>query len=50
VRMLIVNRAGHFHYREYPEEFVQNIFNFLDQWGDKHTPKPRVVARAGGGG
>jgi pimeloyl-ACP methyl ester carboxylesterase len=31
-RMTIVNHAGHFHYREHPEEFVQNITNFIDFW------------------
>jgi pimeloyl-ACP methyl ester carboxylesterase len=32
VRMLVVNRAGHFHYREYPEEFNHNLINFIDYW------------------
>jgi 2-hydroxy-6-oxo-6-(2'-carboxyphenyl)-hexa-2,4-dienoate hydrolase len=32
VRMLIANHAGHFHYREYPEEFNQNVINFIDHW------------------
>ena len=32
VRMIIVNKAGHFHYREYPEEFARNVINFIDQW------------------
>ena len=31
-RMFIVNKAGHFHYREYPEEFNQNIVHFIDFW------------------
>lgn len=30
LRMIIANHAGHFHYREYPEEFNQNIINFID--------------------
>lgn len=34
-RMLIVNNAGHFHYREYPEEFVQNVTNFIDFWNSQ---------------
>lgn len=33
VRMIIANHAGHFHYREYPEEFNQNVINFIDYWG-----------------
>src|SRR5919198_1695613 len=31
-RMLIVNDAGHFHYREHPEEFVRNVINFATAW------------------
>jgi pimeloyl-ACP methyl ester carboxylesterase len=31
-RMLIVNNAGHFHYREHPEEFVRNVVNFATGW------------------
>jgi len=31
-RMLIVNNAGHFHYREHPEEFVRNVTNFATAW------------------
>ena len=32
VRMIIVNKAGHFHYREYPKEFSRNVINFIDHW------------------
>ena len=32
VRMIIVNKAGHFHYREYPEEFARNVINFIGHW------------------
>jgi pimeloyl-ACP methyl ester carboxylesterase len=28
-RMLIVNDAGHFHYREHPQEFARNVINFI---------------------
>lgn len=31
-RMLFTNKAGHFHYREYPEEFSHNIIGFVDYW------------------
>lgn len=31
-RMFIVNRAGHFHYREYPEEFNLNVTTFIKYW------------------
>jgi hypothetical protein len=27
--MIIVNKAGHFHFREYPEEFNHNVIHFL---------------------
>ncbi len=32
VRMLIAGNAGHFHYREHPDEFVRNVINFVDIW------------------
>jgi 2-hydroxy-6-oxonona-2,4-dienedioate hydrolase len=32
VRMIIVNKAGHFHFREYPEEFNHNVIHFLRSW------------------
>jgi 2-hydroxy-6-oxonona-2,4-dienedioate hydrolase len=32
VRMITVNKAGHFHYREYPDEFVYNITNWIHYW------------------
>jgi 2-hydroxy-6-oxonona-2,4-dienedioate hydrolase len=31
-RMLLVNNAGHFHYREYPDEFNHNVIDFIDFW------------------
>jgi 2-hydroxy-6-oxonona-2,4-dienedioate hydrolase len=31
-RMLIVNNAGHFHYREHPDEFARNVINFITEW------------------
>ena len=31
-RMFMVNRAGHFHYREYPDEFNLNITSFIRYW------------------
>jgi 2-hydroxy-6-oxonona-2,4-dienedioate hydrolase len=31
-RMLIVNNAGHFHYREHPEEFARNVIDFMTEW------------------
>ena len=35
VRMIITNKAGHFHYREYPQEFARNLINFIDHWGER---------------
>jgi 2-hydroxy-6-oxonona-2,4-dienedioate hydrolase len=32
VRMITVNKAGHFHFREYPEEFNYNVINFINYW------------------
>lgn len=31
-RMIMVNQAGHFHYREYPEEWNRNVTNFVTGW------------------
>jgi len=31
-RMLIVNDAGHFHFREHPQEFARNVANFVSSW------------------
>jgi pimeloyl-ACP methyl ester carboxylesterase len=31
-RMFIVNRGGHFHYREYPREFNVNVTTFITNW------------------
>ncbi|HSL23923.1 MAG TPA: alpha/beta hydrolase [Vicinamibacterales bacterium] len=38
VRMLIANHAGHFHYREYPEEFNANVINFIEYWNGRAVP------------
>ena len=32
-RMVIVNKAGHFHYREYPDEFNRVVTQFAHAWG-----------------
>ena len=40
VRMIVINKAGHYHFREYPEEFNHNVIRFLHNWEDQ----------AGGGG
>jgi 2-hydroxy-6-oxonona-2,4-dienedioate hydrolase len=43
VRLLITNKAGHFHFREYPEEFNQNVTNFIDYWN--RQPPAATMAR-----
>jgi len=32
VKMVILNEAGHFPYREYPEQFNQDLIGFIDHW------------------
>jgi 2-hydroxy-6-oxonona-2,4-dienedioate hydrolase len=32
VRMVTADKAGHFLFREYPEEFVKNVTEFIDYW------------------
>ncbi len=39
VRMIIVNEAGHFHFREYPEEFNHNVIAFTDYWNRQPTAR-----------
>jgi len=41
-RMLIANKAGHFHYREYPEEFNRNVVQFIEYW--EHAPAAGTAA------
>jgi len=40
-RMFIATRTGHFHFREYPEEFNYNIASFINYWNahPKTTPE-----------
>ncbi len=44
VRMITVNDAGHFHFREYPDEFNSNIISFIDYW-DKHADDAAAAGR-----
>ena len=37
IRMFVANKAGHFHYREYPEEFNYNVMNFIDYWNTRRA-------------
>jgi pimeloyl-ACP methyl ester carboxylesterase len=34
VRMITVDKAGHFPFREYPEDFVSKVTNFIDHADD----------------
>lgn len=38
IRLFVANKAGHFHFREYPEEFNDNVIHFIDYWS--HVPVP----------
>jgi len=43
-RLLVTNAAGHFHYREHPEEFAHTVISFTDYWngpGAKELTTPR---------
>jgi pimeloyl-ACP methyl ester carboxylesterase len=35
VRLLMTNKAGHFHYRENPQEFNWNVINFIEYWNSQ---------------
>ena len=32
VRLFWINKAGHFHFREYPDEFNHTVMAFIDYW------------------
>ena len=38
-RMLFTNKAGHFHYREQPEEFSHSVISFIDYWMGRTSMK-----------
>lgn len=40
LRMIIANNSGHFHYREHPEEWNQNVINFIDYWSRQPAANP----------
>ena len=35
-RMIVINKADHFDFRQYVEEYNMNITNFIDYW--EHQP------------
>jgi len=43
-RLLFINRAGHFHYREHPEEFAHTVTSFIDYW---NGPGAKELTAAG---
>ena len=45
VRMITVNDAGHFHFREYPDEFNYNVINFIDYWEHQPAGMPKAAGR-----
>lgn len=45
VRMIIQNNAGHFMYREYPEQFNQDLIGFIDYWKQHPEGKPQGEAQ-----
>lgn len=40
VKMVILNEAGHFPYREYPEQFNQDLIGFIDHWSRQGDGSP----------
>jgi 2-hydroxy-6-oxonona-2,4-dienedioate hydrolase len=46
VRMVIQNNAGHFMYREYPEQFNQDLVGFIDYW--RQYPEGKLQGEAQG--
>jgi 2-hydroxy-6-oxonona-2,4-dienedioate hydrolase len=44
VQMTILNNSGHFMYREYPEQFNQDLITFIDFWEHHPTGTPAISA------
>ncbi|MBV9119764.1 MAG: alpha/beta hydrolase [Chloroflexi bacterium] len=38
LRMVTLNHAGHFHFREYPAEFNENVIRFIRRFGEQTIP------------
>jgi 2-hydroxy-6-oxonona-2,4-dienedioate hydrolase len=43
VWLITSNKGGHFHFREYPEEFVNNVTNFIDYWA-QHADDAQITS------
>ena len=39
VKMVFINEAGHFPYREHPEQFTADVAGFIEFW--KYNPSAR---------
>ncbi len=37
VWLLLINKAGHLHFREYPDQFNHNVMSFIDYWNRQPT-------------
>ena len=37
VWLFLVNKAGHFHFREYPDEFNDQLIGFIDYWNGRQA-------------
>lgn len=45
VKMIVINEAGHFPYREHPEQFTADLTSFIESSATRPTP-PRVTTAA----
>jgi pimeloyl-ACP methyl ester carboxylesterase len=45
VKLIVVNEAGHFPYREHPEQFNADLMNFIDFWKTAPKPSPSSASR-----
>ena len=43
VQMIVMNNAGHFLYREHPDEFAADLAHFIDFWEHAPALQPRMV-------
>ena len=43
VQWIVVNNAGHFAYREHPEQFTQDVTHFIDYWEHAPALQPRMM-------
>lgn len=41
VQMIVMNDAGHFMYREHPDQFIHDVESFIDYWENGVTPEAK---------